>query len=144
MASKALAGGPQGVEQLAAAVDLGACLVLTHMGLDSLRDPAQLPEAAEVAAARAAEKLGQRASGSDAGGTAMGCCGGPIVGGALSMRLRRGSQQRAGEVGSGKDGDASGLDEQEQAEAAAAVPQQWDTAGPPAAATAAPAAAPGG
>jgi hypothetical protein len=114
------------------------------MGLGSLRDPTQLPEAAEVAAARAAEKLGKRASGRDAGGTAMGCCGGPSVGGALSMRLRRGSQQSAGEVGSGKEGDASGLDEQEQAEAAAGDLQQWDTAAPPAAAAAAAlAAAPG-
>ena len=57
--SKALAGGAAGVEQLAAAVDLGKCLVLSNVDIASLRDPAVLPvltEAKEAAEAEAAEE----------------------------------------------------------------------------------------
>ena len=61
--SKALPGGAQGVEALAAAVDLGKGLQLTHMDLDSLRDPKRLPQLAEALAARAAAQRSRRAGG---------------------------------------------------------------------------------
>lgn len=49
-ANKALPGGAEGVQALAAAVDIGACLVLTHMDLESLSNPELLPELQELLA----------------------------------------------------------------------------------------------
>ena len=61
MPSKALPGGAQGVAALEAAVDLGKALQLTNMDLESLRDPARLPELSEALAAKQAARLRTRA-----------------------------------------------------------------------------------
>lgn len=84
--SKALPGGAEGVEALAAAVDLGKALQLTNMDLDSLRDPKRLPQLAEALATRAATQRAKAASGRrslrrsvSCGGSSFvpACCGGP-------------------------------------------------------------------
>ena len=59
--SKALPGGGQGVAALEASVDLGKALQLTNMDLESLRDPARLPELSEALAAKQAVRLRTRA-----------------------------------------------------------------------------------
>ena len=46
--SKRLPGGEAGAEALAAALDLGGALMLHHLCLESLRDPALLPQPTEV------------------------------------------------------------------------------------------------
>ncbi|KAL4452204.1 hypothetical protein ABPG75_007866 [Micractinium tetrahymenae] len=46
-ASKSLPGGAKGAEALLAALDIGAALVMSHMGLEALRDPALAPELTE-------------------------------------------------------------------------------------------------
>ena len=73
---KSVEGGAEGVEELVKAVDLGACLVLTHMDLDSMRDPAVQPQSLEAAA-----KVGQKLEASpslsiDCGGNTLCGCGG--------------------------------------------------------------------
>lgn len=60
--SKALPGGPQGVATLKAAVDLGKALQLTHMDLESLRDPSKLPQLSEALAARQAARRSRAGS----------------------------------------------------------------------------------
>ncbi|PRW55924.1 alpha beta-hydrolase [Chlorella sorokiniana] len=62
--SKALLGGAQGVAALEAAVDLGKALQLTNMDLESLRDPAKLPELSEVLAAKREAQRRSRAGSS--------------------------------------------------------------------------------
>lgn len=54
--SKTQPGGAEGVERLAAAVDLGKALVLSNMDLESLQSKERAPEMLEVLAARAARK----------------------------------------------------------------------------------------
>lgn len=46
-ASKSLPGGAAGAEALLGAVDVGAALVMSHMGLAALRDPELAPQLTE-------------------------------------------------------------------------------------------------
>lgn len=85
--TKALPGGPEGVEALAAAVDLGKYLQLTNMDLESLRDEKALPQSSEARAAKE-EALARREAGSGkfgSGGAATwwscSCLGGGSCGG---------------------------------------------------------------
>lgn len=48
VSSKAFPGGAEGVRRLAAALDLGSTLILKHMDIKSLEDPAVLPVSVEV------------------------------------------------------------------------------------------------
>ncbi|KAL4452197.1 hypothetical protein ABPG75_007859 [Micractinium tetrahymenae] len=62
-ASKSLPGGTKGAEALLAALDIGAALVMSHMGLEALRDPALAPELTGKRDAQLAAAASQRDSG---------------------------------------------------------------------------------
>ena len=94
-ASKSLPGGAAGAEALLGAVDVGAALVMSHMGLGALRDPAlapQLTEKLDAHLAAAASKgdssaalaAALSAAGSLVGtrhsGKQLGCCGMSVAG----------------------------------------------------------------